>query len=169
MLNFEGIVTAENPLQPHPSEGLGHAWGTRGRRPQAGQQSILLALPRFSRACVSFYIIPFTSLSRFPAPLPAVFVRPLLVSRSWVVCYRSSLPAAAGNEDAGKEKRRNSKYMKMATSSTTTKRPEGVPIGRAARSDRSRAERPRSLHPASGCWGVSRSVLYDPLRRCLLL
>jgi hypothetical protein len=52
-------------------------------------------------------------------PLSAGFIRPLLVSRFRAVRCRSSLPAAAGDEDTGKEKRSIRKNRKLATSSAT--------------------------------------------------
>jgi hypothetical protein len=166
MLRFEGITMAETPANA-PFRGVGARMGdavVRGNKAFSWRSRAFPALA----ACVAFSIIPFTSLARFPAPLPAVFIRPLLASSSRVACHMSSTPAAARDENAGKEKWRNRKNMKLAKSSTTTKRPAGVPIRRAAQSDRSRAERPRSLHAATGCWGLSRSVLYDPLGLCLL-
>jgi hypothetical protein len=66
---------------------------------------------------------------------------------------RSSLPAAAGDEDTGKEKRSNCKNWNIATSSTTAKRAAGVPNRGAAQSDRSRPKQPRPLHAAPG-WAV---------------
>jgi hypothetical protein len=124
----------------------------RGGRLRAWQQSTLLVLLRFSRACVSLSIIPLSPLPPLPVPLPscwlplitraphpcyvlkicrrigmisvppadaspplpAMFVRPLLVSRFGVVHCSCSLTAVAGDEDAGKEKRNNRKNRKIS-------------------------------------------------------
>jgi hypothetical protein len=89
---------------------VGDAWGMRAARAgdafQRGNQAFSCAPAVFPRLRLFLH---HPTLLRFPAPLPAVFVHPLLVSLLRVVCSRVSPLAAAGGDDAGKEKRRNRK------------------------------------------------------------
>jgi hypothetical protein len=119
---------------------VGDAWGTRAARAgdafERGNQAFSCAPARFPRLRLFLH---HPILSRFPAPLPAVFVHPLLVSLFRVVCCRIS-PLAAGRT-LGRRRGITVKYEK-GNVVDYSKAAARVSIRGAAQSDRSRAERP---------------------------